>query len=287
VNHPSSWRTRVRNLAVAVALASSALVAGAEDKSPAVRTTTDSIRITVPDTVVQFKLIQLPAGKVTIKDKDDKDKVVEIKPVWMGETEVTWDAYEIFYLALDLPEDERPKVKSDKEVIRSRPSVPYSPPDRGWGHEGSPAGSMFCREARVYCEWLSKKTGHRYRLPTEAEWEYACRAGGPPVKLDPAALKEVAWFDANAEDQTHPVAKKKPNAWGLYDMLGNVAEWVTTLDKGEAVAGGGFNDAAEDVHSGARQPFTPNWQKTDPQGPKGRSWMSDGGHIGFRVVRED
>jgi formylglycine-generating enzyme required for sulfatase activity len=241
----------------------------------------------VPSSTATFTLLQLPAGKITIKDKDGKSTEVEIKPVWIGQTEVTWDEYDVFWVASDLPEAQRAGVKSDKFVIRSRPSVPYSPPDRGWGHDGSPAGSMFCREAKVYCEWLSKATGHKYRLPTEAEWEYACRAGGPEVRLDATALKEVAWFELNSEDQTHPVARKKPNAWGLYDTLGNVAEWVTTLDGREAVAGGAYNDAAEDVHSGARVPFTPLWQKTDPQDPQGRSWLSDGGHLGFRVVRED
>jgi formylglycine-generating enzyme required for sulfatase activity len=258
--------------------------APAEDKPP-VPVVTDEIRI--PGTVVTFDLVKLPAGKVTIKDAEGKDREVEVKSVWMGKTEVTWDEYRIFYEALDLPEAQRDGVKSDKKVIRSRPSVPYNPPQRNWGDRGSPAGSMFCREAKRYCEWLSEKTGKKYRLPTEAEWEYACRAGGPAAKPDEAALKEVAWYDDNADAQTQPVAKKKPNAWGLYDLLGNVAEWVTTLDNKEAVAGGSFQDIAEDVHSGARAPFSDRWQKTDPQEPKGRSWLSDGGHVGFRIVRED
>ncbi len=280
------WRTSASSLALALAMIlTGARGALAEEKLP---TTTD--KITIPNTVVQFTLVKLPAGKVTLKDKDgkDKDKEVEIKPVWIGQTEVTWDEYDIYWQALDLPEDQRGAVKSDKEKIRSRPSVPYSPPDRGWGHDHSPAGSMFCREAKVYCEWLSKMTGHKYRLPTEAEWEYACRAGGPAVKLPKQELKEVAWYADNAEDQTHPVAKKKPNAWGLYDTLGNVAEWVTMLDGSEAVAGGSFQDEAEDVHCGAREAYNnKKWQKNDPQIPQGRSWLSDGGFVGFRVVRED
>jgi len=183
---------------------------------------------------------------------------------------------------------QRSGMRTDKEAIRSRPSTPYSPTDRGWGHDGSPAGSMFCREAKAYCKWLSEKTGHKYRLPTEAEWEYACRAGGGPAKPSKAELKEVAWYVDNADDQTHPVAKKRPNAWGLYDTLGNVAEWVTTLDGGEAVAGGSFKDEAEDVHSGAREVYNNRvWQKDDPQNPQGKSWLASGGFVGFRVVRED
>ncbi len=186
------------------------------------------------------------------------------------------------------PESDRKGMKSDKETIRSRPSAPYSPPDRNWGHDHSPAGSMFCREAKVYCVWLSKITGHKYRLPTEAEWEYACRAGGPAVKLPVPRLKEVAWFANNSDGQTHPVAKLKPNAWGLYDTLGNVAEWVTMLDGSEAVAGGSFQEEPEDVHPAQREAYNNGkWQKNDPQIPQGRSWLSDGGFVGFRVVRED
>lgn len=272
---------------LALAIAAVVLCAGvctAEDKPQ--ETTKD--KIAVPGTTVEFTLVRIPAGKVTIKDKDGKDKEVEIKPIWMGQTEVTWPEYDVFYLALDLPEAERSKVKSDKKVIRERPSVPYEIPDRGWGHEGFPAGSLFDTEAKRYCSWLSKVTGHKYRLPTEAEWEYACRAGGPPVKLTGNALKEVAWYDENGDQQAHHVAEKKPNAWGLYDMLGNVAEWVVLLDNTITLAGGSFQDEAEDVHSGAREPYNlKKWQAKDPQDPKGRSWLASGPHAGFRVVRED
>jgi formylglycine-generating enzyme required for sulfatase activity len=277
--------TLARTLAIVAAtvLASSRTLA--DDPSPAVKTTTETIKHL--DGKVEFKLVHLPAGKVTIKDKDGKDKEVEIKPFSIGQTEVTWDEYDVFYIALDLPLKDRPLDRTDRTGIRSRPSITYENRDRGWGHEGFPAGSMFCREAKAYCAWLSRMTNHKYRLPTEAEWEYACRAGGPPLKPDKQQLNEIAWYEDNADQQTHPVAKKQPNAWGLYDMLGNVAEWVTTLDGNEAVAGAAYNSEADEVHSAARAQFIPKWQKTDPQDPKGKSWLSDGGHVGFRVVRED
>jgi formylglycine-generating enzyme required for sulfatase activity len=283
----NDWREQLCKVAAGITIAAMSVAAGAGD-SPAVKTTTDAIRI--PGTVVEFKLVQLPPGKVTIKDKDGKDKEVEIKPVWIGQTEVTWDEYDVYWLALDVPESERKAFiakEGGEHGGKSRPSRPYEPPDRGWGHEHSPAGSMFAKEAKKYCQWLSQKTGHKYRLPTEAEWEYACRAGAPAAVLDKDHLKEVAWFDENGDDQTHPVAQKKPNAWGLYDMLGNVAEWVIRDDGSDAVAGGSFQDEAADVQAGARAAYIPAWQRKDPQDPKGMSWLSNGGHVGFRIVRED
>jgi formylglycine-generating enzyme required for sulfatase activity len=271
---------KTRFLALGVAFSLVAGVLGADEKS-ALPTTTDKVRI--PQSIVEFTLVKLPAGKISLKDKDGKAKEYDIKPIWIGQTEVTWDTYEIFFQRTDLT-DAQNKVGFDAQ---NRPSKPYIPPDRGWGAKGSPAGSLFCSAAKKYCEWLSKKTGHKYRLPTEAEWEYACRAGGPEVKPSKAELREKAWYEGNSEDQTHPVAKKKPNAWGLYDMLGNVAEWVTTMEGQEAACGGSYQDAAEDISSSTREVYKLKLQKNDSQIPKGSSWLSDGAHLGFRVVRED
>lgn len=269
----TNWRMK---LACVVAMSVGAGVSAGEEKLK-------SAEDTIPNTTVKFTLLQLPAGKISIKDKDGKDTEAAIKPIWIGKTEVTWDEFDNFWACLDLPMAERKAAVENK----SRPSKPYKPPDRDWGHDGSPAGSMFCREAKRYCEWLSKKTGKKYRLPTEAEWEYACRCGGTPLKPEKAELKKMAWYADNAEDQTHPVAQKDPNAWGFYDMLGNVAEWVVRLDGTEAVAGGSFQDEIQDVNSSAREAYSKGWQRHDPQDPQGKSWLSDGGHVGFRIVRED
>ena len=91
-----------------------------------------------------------------------------------------------------------------------------------------PVTSVSWKEAQEFCHELSQKEGVRYRLPTEAEWEYACRAGAGDPPVGRAELEAVAWYADNSGETTHPVGEKKTNAWGLHDLLGNVAEW--TLD---------------------------------------------------------
>jgi formylglycine-generating enzyme required for sulfatase activity len=145
--------------------------------------------------------------------------------------------------------------------------------------------------AEEFCRWLSKKTGKTYRLPTETEWAYACLAGVVDDKhVTPAELAKQAWSADNSDEKTHPVGTKTPNAWGLHDMAGNVAEWVTPVhgDKNALVVrGGSYNDPAEDVGCGARATQDEAWNETDPQDPKSKWWLSDAPFVGFRVVQED
>jgi formylglycine-generating enzyme required for sulfatase activity len=212
---------------------------------------------------------------------------------------VTWDEADVLLYGLDLARWPKEKAAAEREArvaARSMPSeTPYEAPDRGWGHAGWPAGSVHVRWARRYCEWLSKKTGARYRLPTEAEWEWACRAGAPRrVALRGAELDAVAWHGGNSagkdgerEPRPHRVATRRANAWGFHDMLGNVAEWVRRADGTYAVAGGSFEDAAGDVHAGTREAYSERWQRNDPRDPRDVIFLSDGAHVGFRVVREE
>ncbi|MCP4697149.1 MAG: SUMF1/EgtB/PvdO family nonheme iron enzyme [Gammaproteobacteria bacterium] len=103
------------------------------------------------------------------------------------------------------------------------------PEDNGWGRGNRPVINVSWEDAATYCEWLNEQTGKGYRLPTEAEWEYAARAGTETDYFfgdEQKQLGEYAWYFGNSRRKTHPVGKKEPNAWGWYDVHGNVWEWV-------------------------------------------------------------
>jgi formylglycine-generating enzyme required for sulfatase activity len=241
----------------------------------------------IPGTAVEIEMTPIPAGVVEVADPENPGAMVgvEIPAFFMSTTEITWDAYDVFVFALDQPDPTRP---ADADVV-SRPSKPYLPPDRGFGHAGYPALSMTHHAAEQFCVWLSEKTGRRYRLATEDEWEHACRAGTAgeyTVGVDEGTLGEYAWHADNAEWTTHPVGTLKANAFGLFDMHGNAAEWVDGRDGEPVVCGGSYLDGAEDVTATSRQKQTRDWQASDPQIPRSRWWLSDAGHVGFRVVCE-
>lgn len=235
----------------------------------------------IPESLVTFDMIPVPAGTVTIKTEEGEQEVA-VEPVWMSATEVTWDLYDIFAYRLDIPEGERTKYADAK----TRPSRPYEAPDYGYGHKGYAAICITYHAAEQFAVWLSEKTGKHYRLATEAEWQQAATAGGARTEVMTAEmLEDVAWFEANADDQAQPVASKEPNALGFYDMLGNVLEWVTGVDGKPITRGGSFYDDVEEVQYDARARQTRKWNETDPQIPKSKWWLSNGSFVGFRIVR--
>ncbi|MGI8922910.1 MAG: formylglycine-generating enzyme family protein [Fimbriimonadales bacterium] len=221
---------------------------------------TDRFEQKIDGTVVKFNMIGVPD-----------------KPFFVGETEVTWDLFDIWAFRLDQTQEQ-----IDKGVdAESRPSRPYGAPDWGFGHAGYAAIGMTPRAAQTFCKWISAKTGRKYRLPAETEWELAARGG---TKVLPEPLEEHAWFWENAVDKTHPVGKKKPNGFGLFDTLGNVAEWCIQEDGIFVVSGGSYNDKRAAIDFLSRIKQEPKWNQRDPQMPKSKWWLCDAPFVGFRLV---
>jgi formylglycine-generating enzyme required for sulfatase activity len=147
-----------------------------------------------------------------------------------------------------------------------------------------PVDSVTWDESVEFCKRLGQKDGKHYRLPTEAEWEYACRAGGRGVLSDVANLNDFAWYSSTSEGQTHPVARKKPNELGLYDMLGNVAQLCSDgygPYHGDAVDPTGADNASSRVLRGGSWSYPrPNCRAAfrNKSGPGSRH-----DNVGFRV----
>jgi formylglycine-generating enzyme required for sulfatase activity len=281
---------------------------------------------TIPGSGVSFAMVPIAGGEFLMGSPGNETKHeanegpqvrVQVSPFWMGKFEVTWNEFEVFmYKDIEfagVPTGHpNPYVDKVADAV-SRPTKPYVEMSFGMGKDGCPAISMTHFAAVTYCKWLSAKTGHFYRLPTEAEWEYACRAGTTTAYNfgdDDDALKEYAWFLDNADEKYHKVGTKKPNAWGLYDMHGNVSEWVIdgyapdTLKKWAAqggvlvdpwvpgqkeyphiAKGGSWDDEPDRLRSAAKKYSDPSWKMRDPQLPKSRWYLTDAQFLGFRVVR--
>lgn len=231
----------------------------------------------IPGSTVAFDMVPVPAGI----DSAGNPRA----SFWIGKCEVTWDEYDIFAFRLDLPDG----VPQEEIDAKTHPTKPYLAADHGFGHAGYPVISVAYKGAEAYCKWLSAKTGRKYRLPTEDEWEFACRAGTTtqfPTGDDPKTLDAAAWHKENSEAKSHGVAEKKPNAWGVHDMLGNVSEWATSKDGKPVTKGGSYKDDPENLTPGRAVPNNKAWNASDPQIPKSPWWLADGGFVGFRVVCE-
>lgn len=280
----------------------------------------------VPGTDVVIPMTPIPGGRFTLGSPDDEPDRgddegptvdVDISPFWMATTETTWDAYHVFMLRLDVEAraagrgEEAPQDAWADAV--SRPTPPYVPMDFEMGVDGYPAISMTQFAARTFTKWLSMKTGRFYRLPTEAEWEYACRAGTSTrwsFGDDEADLDAHAWYRGNSDGRYQPVGTKAPNPWGLHDMHGNVSEWVLdghgkstyerwderlegvvdpiewpTREYPRVVRGGSWDDDPRRLRSAARRRSLSSWKARDPQIPKSIWYHTNAPFLGFRVVR--
>ncbi len=174
--------------------------------SPVVETSNES-----GQRFIEPGMVTIPAGSFqmgSIKDKYAQPvrTVTFIKPFMLGGSPVTFAEYDLFVGA----------------------TGQRNPGDEGWGRGKRPVINVSWDDAIAYSQWLSAETGKRYRLPSEAEWEYAARAGttGDYYWDDRDNAEDFAWFDINSKGKSHPVGEKQPSSFGLYDMSGNVGEWV-------------------------------------------------------------
>lgn len=239
---------------------------------------------TIPGTLISFNMVPVPPGSVTVRTPDGR-KRVWVDAFRMGRTEVTWEAFDVFVYGLDEEGGETQAMPGGVDAL-SRPSEPYMLPGADFGHSGYPALAMTQKGAAQYARWLSVATGKKYRLPTRAEWTRACRAGTQGA----SNLGDYAWYAANSEDQTHPVASLDSNALDMYDLRGNVAEyvaaWSTEGDNPPVVRGGSYRDDAGDVGCTAYKQQTSAWNASDPQMPKSEWWLADAPFVGFRLVHD-
>ena len=229
----------------------------------------------MPGTTVTFEMVPVPGGRVTVDGRP-----TEVAPLYIGRTEVTWDLYDVYALGLD--KGTAPGAAGADAV--ARPSSPYGAPDYGWGHAGFPVISLTRAAAENFAKWLSGRTGRAFRLPTEAEWQHVATLAAGGATLSAADRDALAWHRGNADARTHPVARKRADRLGLFDLFGNAGEWVTTTNDVLVLRGGSFRDAAEAIGPAARAVQDDTWNERDPQLPKSRWWLSDGPFAGLRLV---
>lgn len=269
----------------------------------------------IDGTKLTFDMQSIPAGKFKMGNKNGKADEkpvheVQLEAFWIGKYEVTWNIFEPFIYRDYEKQASITAIPSAVDAV-TRPTKPYLDMTFGMGKENQPAVAMTQYNAIQFCKWLYARTGIFYRLPTEAEWEYACKAGTNTTYSfgdNAADLKDYAWYADNSDNKTHPVGQKKPNPWGLYDMHGNVAEWTYdqynpdfyNKDAGKisenpiavpeklypnTVRGGSFDEVPENLTSTVRLASDPSWKQLDPQIPKSNWWFPEAPFVGMRLVR--
>ena len=306
------------------------------DSGPFVKLADDAFMVpyshSVEGTEVSFEMIPIPGGKTTIGSPDEQpgrsqdegpEFTVDVEPFWMAKTELTWAEYKTFLKTYDIfkrlsRQGVRKASGLDQADAITIPTPLYEPSfTYEFGDDPQqPAVTMTQYSAKLYTQWLSGITGSQYRLPTEAEWEYAARAGTKTAYSfgdDPTELDQYAAFADNCPDGAPKVGSKKPNPFGLHDMHGSVWEWTLdhyasdsysgrqgkTLSVSEAlvmpkekssrcVRGGGWQDPPERLRSAARLGSDDKvWKDADPNVPKSPWWFTDdpARMVGMRLVR--
>ncbi len=291
-------------------------------------------KLTIPGSSISFEMIPIPGGEFVLGSPESEEGRansegpqvrVKVEPIWVSKTEVTWGEYRLYMsmyrLFKSLQQQGVGKVVGDNRVDAvTAPTELYDPSFTfEFGENPSlPAVTMTQYAAKQYTKWLSKLTGHQYRLPTEAEWEYACRGGTNNAFYfgsDTSNIGDYAWFAGNSDGKPHQVGEKKPNAFGLYDMHGNVMEWTVNgysaegyqslKDKAQPVAfidsvlwpdspenrvarGGSFQDEPASLRCAARVASQDEeWKSEDPNIPLSPWWYTNdpARGVGMRIVR--
>ena len=320
-SHPQPIRERGLGVAGLVTAWTAALALAAPARAAAPDTPPGEAYVeTLPGTELGLEMLPVPAGRFRpgspegSPGRDDDEgpgPEVAVGGFWMSRHEIDWDVYDAFRLGKAVAGPSSAAGAPAGADAVTRPTPPYGDESFGFGKGRRPAIAMTHHAAMEFTHWLSQQTGRAYRLPTEAEWEYACLAGGAgpwSEGVDEAALPRHAWFFDNADFRTNPVGGKEPNAWGLHDLLGNVAEWVldryepdawSRLEEGaerpvllpgderypHVVKGGSWDDDPVDLRCAARRASGPGWSRRDPQIPQSIWWHTDATFAGFRVVR--
>jgi len=278
----------------------------------------------IPGTTISYAMLAIPSGEFLMgspenekgrKPDEGPQHRVKIEPFWMGKYEVTWNEYDLFmypdFEKQNIVNTNNPYLDGVSDAV-SRPTKPYVEMSFGMGKDGYPCISMTQHAANKYCQWLSAKTGHFYRLPTEAEWEYAARAGTTTAYFwgdDPSPLGQYAWFADNSDFKYQKVGRKRPNPWGLHDIYGNVLEWCldqydpsyykqldgsvsqspwnpSTKPYPHSARGGHWDEERKEMlRSAARRSSDRSWKQQDPQLPKSIWYHTDAQFLGFRLVR--
>ncbi len=226
----------------------------------------ESFTETVPGTTVSFRMVAIEGGRFAMGSPEDEAfrkadegpvRNVTVSPFFMAETEVSWDEFLAFYAAT-AAEGRSTDTEGARFVSGSLsssvmvdaitgPTPPYGQPDQNWGLGARPAITMSYYAAETYCKWLSQVTGKNYRLPTEAEWEYAARGGsttpyffggeprdfmkkgffGKLFSRENTLINQYVIYEANSMSRTQPPEKVEANPFGLKNMLGNAAEYCS------------------------------------------------------------
>ena len=217
---------------------------------------------------IETQMVEIPSGEIELRDDRTKQKwTIQVNPFLLGKFPVTQDLY------LAITNEEPSTIKGNKY----------------------PVETITWKDAIIFCNSLSKKmklnscyqiqednetitfdtTANGFRLPTEAEWEYACKAGETGIRY--GELNKIAWYKDNSSMTSHIVGQKEPNSWGLYDMLGNVWEWCsdiydeTVYGSYRIFRGGGWADEERSVMATTRRRSHPLKFKIDD--------------LGFRIAR--